>query len=89
MLLLPVGPIGLEFLQTKYSFITCLIAQLRFNNDSAACFDHIVLALGSIISHLYSIPKEVTSIQASIVKKYPVPHKNLPWSLHLLLLSQR
>jgi hypothetical protein len=60
-------PIGLEMLQTEYSFLTCLF-HLKLSNDAAACFNHIVLALSSIISQSYSIPNEITRIQADMLE---------------------
>jgi hypothetical protein len=59
-------PIGLEMLQTEYSSLTRL-SHLKFSNDAAACFDCIVLTLSSIISRSYSIPNEVTHIQADML----------------------
>jgi hypothetical protein len=58
---------GLEMLQTEYSSLTRL-SHLKFSNDAAACFNRIVLALSSIISRSYSIPNEVTRIQADMLE---------------------
>jgi hypothetical protein len=60
-------PIGLEMLQTEYSSLTQL-SHLKFSNDAAACFDRIILTLSSIISRSYSIPNEVTRIQADMLE---------------------
>jgi hypothetical protein len=54
-------------LQTEYSFLTPL-SHLKFSNDATACFDRIVLALSSIISRSYSIPNEITRIQADMLE---------------------
>jgi hypothetical protein len=54
-------------LQTEFSSLTRL-SHLKFSNDAAACFDRIVLTLSSIISRFYSIPNEVTHIQADMLE---------------------
>jgi hypothetical protein len=59
--------IGLEMLQTEYSFLTRL-SHLKFSNDAAAWFDRIVLALSSIISRSYSIRNEITRMQAGMLE---------------------
>jgi hypothetical protein len=58
-------PVGLEMLQTEYSFLTRL-SHLKFSNDAAACFDRIVQSLSAIVSRSFSIPNEVTRIQGDI-----------------------
>jgi hypothetical protein len=54
-------------LQTEYSSLSRL-SHLKFSNDAAACFDQIILTLSSIISRSYSIPNEVTRIQADMLE---------------------
>jgi hypothetical protein len=49
----------------------------KFSNDAAACLNQIVLTLSSIISRSYSIPNEVTRIQADMLKNAVYPIKTL------------
>jgi hypothetical protein len=51
----------------EYSFLTRL-SPLKFSNDADVCFNHIVLALSSIIGRSYSIPNKITRIQADMLE---------------------
>jgi hypothetical protein len=60
-------PVGLEMLQTEYSYLTRL-SHLKFSNDAAACFNRIVQSLSAIVSRSFSIPNKVTCIQGDMLE---------------------